>query len=59
MHRHLVAVKVGIETLASQRVKHNRVTFHQHRFKRLNAHAMEGGGAVEQDRVLMNDLLHS
>ncbi|MBA7631647.1 hypothetical protein ES703_39182 [subsurface metagenome] len=40
-------------------MKHNGVTFDEHRLKGLNTHSMEGGGAVEQDRMLVNDFFQN
>ena len=53
MDRHLVAVKVGIEASASQRVQHNGVTLNEDRLEGLNTHSMESGSTVEKDRVLV------
>ena len=49
VHGHLVAVEVGVEGGADQRVDLDGLAFDQHRLKRLDAEAMEGRGAVEQD----------
>ncbi len=54
---HLVAVEVGVEPLADQRVDPDRVAFDQHRLERLDAHAVQGRRAVEQDGVVVDHLL--
>ncbi len=54
VHRHLVTVKVGVESLAGQWVKHNRVAFHKNRLEGLNAHSMKRRCTVKQNRMLMN-----
>ena len=56
MHRHLVTVEVGVEPLASQRMQHYRVAFHQHRLERLNTHPVQSRRSVKQHRVLVNHL---
>ena len=56
MHGHLVAVEVGVESLAGQRVQHDRVALDQHRLERLDAHAVQRRGTVQQHRMLVNDL---
>ena len=53
---HLVAVEVGVEALADQRVDLDGVAFDQHRLERLDAHAVQRRGAVQQHRVLVDDL---
>ena len=47
---HLVAVEVGVERGADQRVNLDGLAFHQHRLERLNAEAVQRGSAVQQDR---------
>ena len=55
--RHLVAVEVGVEGGADQRMQLNRLAFDQHRLERLDAEPVQGGGAVEHHRVLADHLL--
>ena len=55
MHRHLVAIEVGIEGRAHQGVNLYGAALHQHRLKGLDSQAMQGGSTVEQNRVLMNN----
>ena len=56
VHGHLVAVEVGVEGGADQRMDLDGLAFDEHRLKRLDAEAVEGRGAVEQDRVILDDL---
>ena len=55
MHGHLVAVEVGVEGGADQRVNLDGLAFHQHRLERLDAQAVQGWGAVQQHRVILDD----
>ncbi len=57
MHGHLVAVEVGVEGGTHQRVDLDRGSFHQHGHERLDAQAVQGRGAVEQHRVVADDLV--
>ena len=59
VNRHLVAVKVGVERGADERVDFDRLTFDQHRLERLNAQAVQCWRAVEQHRVLANNFLEN
>ena len=54
VHRHLVAVEVGVERRADQRMQLDRLAFDQHRLKRLNAQPVQRRGTVEQHRMLAN-----
>jgi hypothetical protein len=56
MDRHLVTVKVGVETPAGERMKHNCIAFDEHRLEGLDTHSMKSRSAVEQDGMLMDDL---
>ena len=56
MHGHLVAVEVGVEGGADQRVDADGFAFDQHGLKRLDAQAVQRGRAVEQHRMLADDL---
>ena len=51
MHGHLVAVEVGVERRADQRVKLNRRPFDQDRLEGLNAQAVERRRPVEEHRT--------
>ena len=55
--RHLVAVEVGVERGAHQRVQLDRLALDQHRLEGLDAEAVQGRRAVQQHRVLADDLL--
>ena len=55
--RHLVAVEVGVERVADERVDLDRLALDEHRLERLDAQAVERRRAVEQHRVLVDDLL--
>ncbi len=55
--RHLVAVEVGVEGGAHERMDLDRLALDQHRLERLDAEPMERRGAVEEHRVVANDLL--
>src|SRR5450432_3679726 len=52
VHGHLVAVEVGVEGGADQRVKLDRLALDQHRLERLDAQPMQGRGAVQEHRML-------
>ena len=56
VHRHLVAVEVGVEGRADQRVNLDCLALHQHRLKGLNAQPVQRGRAVQQHRVVLDDL---
>src|SRR6218665_3718388 len=56
LHRHLVAVEVGIERRADQRVQLYRLAFDQDRLERLYAQTVQRGRAVEHRRMLLDDL---
>ena len=55
--RHLVAVEVGVEGVAHQRVDLDGLALHQHRLERLDTQAVQRRRAVQQHRVLVDDLL--
>ena len=57
MDRHLVAVEVRVERGADERVDLDRRAFDEDRHERLDAEAVERRGAVQQDRVVLDDLL--
>mgnify|MGYP003694199685 CR=1 FL=1 len=56
MDRHLVAVEVRVERGADERVDLDRRALDEDRHERLDAQAVERGGAVQQDRVVLDDL---
>src|SRR3954447_12302910 len=55
--RHLVAVEVGVERVADERVDLDRLALDQHRLERLDAQAVERRRAVQEHGVLVDDLL--
>ena len=56
MHRHLVAVKVGVKRRTDQGVNLNRFALDQHRLKGLNPQAVQSGGAVKQHRMVFHNI---
>ena len=54
MHSHLVAVKVGVESSADQRVQLDSVTLDKHRLESLNAQAVQGGSTVQENVATAN-----
>ena len=50
--RHLVAVEVGVEGGADQRMELDRLALDEHRLEGLDAQAVQGGRPVEQHRML-------
>src|SRR6266699_3448698 len=52
VHGHLVAVEIGVERRANQRMQLDRLALDQHRLERLDAEAVERRGAIEQHRML-------
>ncbi len=57
VHGHLIAVEVGVEGVAYERVHLDRLALDQQRLECLDAETVQRGGAVEQHRVLVDDLL--
>ena len=57
VHGHLVAVEVGVEGRADQRMQLDRLAFDQHRLERLDAEAVQRRRAVQQHRMLADDLV--
>ena len=53
---HLVAVEVGVERRADERMDPDRLALDQHRLERLDAEPMQRRRAVQQHRVLADDL---
>jgi hypothetical protein len=54
---HLVTVEVGVERRADQRMKLDRLAFDQDRFERLNAQTVQRRRAVQENRMLANNLV--
>src|ERR1700729_504958 len=59
VHGHLVAVEVGVERGANQRMQLNRLALDQHRLERLDAQPMQRRRAVEQHRMLADHLVEN
>ena len=57
MDGHLVAVEVGVERRAHQRVDLQRLALDEHRLEGLDAEAVQRRRPVEQHRVLLDDVL--
>ena len=57
VHGHLVAVEVGVEGGADQRMELDRLALDQHRLEGLDAEPVQRRRAVQQHRVLADDLL--
>ena len=57
MHGHLVAVEVGVERGADQRVQLDGLAFDQHGLERLDAEAVQRRRTVQHDRVFADDVL--
>ena len=56
VHGHLVAVEVGVERRADERMELDRLAFDQHRLECLDAEAVQRRRAVEHHRVLADHL---
>src|SRR6185312_3282942 len=56
VHRHLIAVEVGVERRADERVHLDRLALDQHRLERLDAETVQRRSAVQQNRVLLDDV---
>ena len=56
MDGHLVAVEVGVERRADERVDLDGLALDQHRLEGLDAEAVQRGGPVQEHRVLLDDL---
>ena len=59
MHRHLVAIKIGVECRTDQGVQLNRLALDQNRLKRLNPQAVQRRRPIEQHRMLADDLIEN
>src|SRR5580765_4585676 len=59
MHRHLVAVKVGVECRTDERMDLDRFTLDQHRLKSLDTETVKRRRTVQQDGMLADDLLEN
>ena len=59
VHGHLVAVEVGVEGGADERMQLDRLALDQDRLERLNTKPMQRRGAVEEHRMLADDLVEN
>ena len=59
MHRHLVAVEVGIEGGADQRMELDGSAVNQYRLKGLNGQTVQGRCPVQKDRMLLDYIFQS
>ena len=59
VNRHLIAVEVGVERRTHQRVNLNCLALDQLRLERLNPQTVQGGGAVQQHRMLFDHFFQS
>jgi hypothetical protein len=59
VHGHLVAVEVGVERRADQRVQLDGLALDQLGFERLDAQTVQRRRAVQQNRVLADDLVEN
>ena len=59
MDGHLVAVEVGVERRADQRMDLDRLALDEDRLEGLDAEPVERRRAVQEDRVVADDLLES
>ena len=57
VHGHLVAVEVGVERRADERVDLDGLALDEHRLEGLDAETVQRGGPVQEHRVLLDDLL--
>ena len=57
MHRHLVAVKVRVESGTYKRMQLNGLAFHQNRLKCLDTKPVQRRGTVQHNRVFLDNLL--
>ena len=57
VNRHLVAVEVGVESGADERVQADRLALDEHGLERLDAQPVERRRAVQHHRVLGDDLV--
>ena len=57
VHGHLVAVEVGVERGADERMQLDRLALDQHRLERLDAETMQRRRAVEHHRMLADHLV--
>ena len=59
VHRHLIAVKIRIECRAHHGVDADRLSLHENRLKCLDAEPMKSRGAIEQNRMPVDDIFQN
>src|SRR5215211_1374795 len=59
VHRHLVAVEVRVEGGTDERVDLDGLALHEHGLERLDAEAVERRRAVQEHRVLLDDVFEN
>src|SRR6202022_231041 len=59
VHRHLVAIEIGIERGANKRMQLDGLTLDQFRFEGLNAETVQRRRPVQHDRMLANDFVEN
>ena len=59
MHRHLVAVEVGVERFADQRVQLDRLALDQLGLESLDPESVQSRSPVQQHRMFGDDLLEN
>ena len=57
MDCHLVSIKIRVESGADERMKLDRLSFHQYRLERLDAEAVQRRSTVQHHRVLLDHIL--
>ena len=56
MNSHLVAIEVGVERGTYQRMQLDRLTLYQNGLECLDTQSVQGRGAVQHNRMLLNDI---
>src|SRR5260370_29459407 len=59
MHGHLIAVKVGVEGLAHQRMELYRASLDEHGLECLDAEAVQSRSTIQQDGMIANNLFEN
>ena len=59
MNRHLIAVEVGIERRADERVNFNRFAFDQNRLESLNSESVQSRSAIQQNRMFADNFFQN
>ena len=57
MDRHLVSVEVGVEGRTNERMDPDGLPLHEDGLERLDSEAMQGRRAVQEHRVVLDDVL--